>query len=239
MRTQEVEDALRFRAHSWASEVLAAEVERLETDAKAMTIMLRGRGELLKRAEAAEARVESLIKSLLAHDAERTLYLRRLLWLHDCSTGKGATDSDGYEWGIFRVKWVNGQAVEVWQTNSDFSDLDAAIERDEYMLPASAKALEARVAELEAQNARLRGDLEYAEAERLRLTARRDTLDTQIAALTEKTTRLKEVLVDCHAYLMRRITLLTLNESASDTTQSLARDVSVALDALDDGKAAP
>jgi chromosome segregation ATPase len=102
-----------------------------------------------------------------------------------------------------------------------------------------AEAAEARVRELEAQNARLRGDLEYAEAERLRLTARRDTLDTQIAALTEKTTRLKEVLVDCHAYLMRRITLLTLNESASDTTQSLARDVSVALDALDDGKAAP
>ena len=97
----------------------------------------------------------------------------------------------------------------------------------------------ARIVELEAQNARLGGELEYAEAERLRLTARRDTLDTQIAALTEKTTRLKEVLVDCHAYLMRRITLLTLNESASDTTQSLARDVSVALDALDDGKAAP
>ena len=99
--------------------------------------------------------------------------------------------------------------------------------------------IDSKVAELEAQNARLRGDLEYAEAERLRLTARRDTLDTQIAALTEKTTRLKEVLVDCHAYLMRRITLLTLNESASDTTQSLARDVSVAPDALDDGKAAP
>jgi hypothetical protein len=60
MRTQEVEDALRFRAHSRATEVLAAEVERLETDAKAMTIMLRGRGELLKRAEAAEARVREL-----------------------------------------------------------------------------------------------------------------------------------------------------------------------------------
>ena len=67
-----------------------------------------------------------------------------------------------------------------------------------------AEAAEARVAELEAQNARLRGALE-----------------------------------DCHAYLMRRITLLTLNESASDTTQSLAREVSVALDALADGKASP
>lgn len=169
MRTPEVEAAMKrsvtdtelveTKTPPWNRETLAsvdrrtlaAEIERLETDAKAMTIMLRGRGELLKHAEAAEARVR----------------------------------------------------------------------------------------ELEAQNARLRGDLEYAEAERLRLTARRDTLDTQIAALTEKTTRLKEVLADCHAYLMRRITLLTLNESASDTTQSLARDVSVALDALDDGKAAP
>ena len=110
---------------------------------------------------------------------------------------------------------------------------------DRRTLAAEIERLEARVAELEAQNARLRGDLGYTEAERLRLTARRDALDTQIAALTGKNTRLKGVLVDCHAYLMRRVKLLTLNESASDTTQSLAREVSVALDALADGKAAP
>ncbi len=47
----------------------------------------------------------------------------RLKWLHDCTTGQ--TDKDGYEWGIYRVKWENGQAVSVMQTNSDFSDLDA------------------------------------------------------------------------------------------------------------------
>lgn len=50
---------------------------------------------------------------------------RRLDWLHS----PASNNVDGYEWGIFRVKWVNGQAAEVWQTNSDFSDLDAAIRR--------------------------------------------------------------------------------------------------------------
>ena len=53
----------------------------------------------------------------LRRDAER------LAWLHSA----GSNNVDGYEWGIYRVKWVNGRAVEVWQTNSDFSDLDAAI----------------------------------------------------------------------------------------------------------------
>ena len=48
--------------------------------------------------------------------------LARLAWLHSA----GSYDVDGYEWGIFRVKWVNGQPAEVWQTNADFSDLDAA-----------------------------------------------------------------------------------------------------------------
>ena len=51
----------------------------------------------------------------------------RLRWLH---TG-GGLDADGYEWGIFRVKWdAQGQPVEVWQTNSDFSDLDAEMLRE-------------------------------------------------------------------------------------------------------------
>jgi hypothetical protein len=52
----------------------------------------------------------------------------RLHWLHDCSNG--TTDADGYEWGIYRVKWVNGQAIEVLATLSDFSDLDAEMERE-------------------------------------------------------------------------------------------------------------
>ena len=78
MRTPEVEAAMKrsvtdtelveTKTPPWNRETLAsvdrrtlaAEVERLETDAKAMTIMLRGRGELLKHAEAAEARVAEL-----------------------------------------------------------------------------------------------------------------------------------------------------------------------------------
>ncbi|GEM_PF-5612819 len=52
----------------------------------------------------------------------------RLKWLHDCSTGQ--TDPEGYEWGIYRVKWENGKAVSVMQTNSDLSDLDAEMARE-------------------------------------------------------------------------------------------------------------
>jgi hypothetical protein len=62
----------------------------------------------------------------------RELAEARLHWLHDCSTG--TTDPEGCEWGIYRVKWVNGKAVEVWATNSDFSDLDAEMERERQAL---------------------------------------------------------------------------------------------------------
>lgn len=163
-RSPEVEEALARRCQDWASETLANEVERLEKRENELINALdmgqincdavydelrEEREDEKQRAEAAEALAERLKGHLLAHDAERTLYLRRLLWLHDCSAG--TTDADGYEWGIYRVKWVNGQVAEFWQTNSDFSDLDAAMERDGYKLPASAKALEARVKELEAE----------------------------------------------------------------------------------------
>lgn len=47
----------------------------------------------------------------------------RLHWLHS----EASNNVDGYEWGIYRVKWQGGKAVEVWQTASDFNDLDAAI----------------------------------------------------------------------------------------------------------------
>lgn len=50
---------------------------------------------------------------------------RRLEWLHS----RDSHNVDGYEWGIFRVKWENGRAVEVWQTNGDLSDLDTAMQR--------------------------------------------------------------------------------------------------------------
>ncbi len=48
---------------------------------------------------------------------------RRLEWLHSPESN----NVDGYEWGVYRVKWEHGKAVEVWHTNSDFSDLDAAM----------------------------------------------------------------------------------------------------------------
>lgn len=48
--------------------------------------------------------------------------IARLAWLHSSESN----DVDGYEWGIYRVKWENGRAAEVWQTAADFSDLDAA-----------------------------------------------------------------------------------------------------------------
>lgn len=48
---------------------------------------------------------------------------RRLKWLHS----PASNNVDGYEWGVYRVKMVDGRAVEVWQTLADFSDLDAAM----------------------------------------------------------------------------------------------------------------
>jgi hypothetical protein len=58
-----------------------------------------------------------------AQDNERDA--ERLHWLH--SEASNVKDGSGYEWGIYRVKWVNGQATKVWATNSDFSDLDEHI----------------------------------------------------------------------------------------------------------------
>jgi len=61
-------------------------------------------------------------------DRELNRLQSRLRWLHDCSTGQ--TDPEGYEWGIYRVKWENGKAVSVMQTLSDLSDLDAEMARE-------------------------------------------------------------------------------------------------------------
>ena len=248
MRTPEVEAAMKrsvtdtelveTKTPPWNRETLAsvdrrtlaAEIERLEAElaksdeaARAAMYAVDERAFLaecaetsVKRAEAAEARVRELEAQYACkrHNGEEAPEAAAQL-----------TDD------MLRSCQICGLTVDISKGHCEPTI--------EFTMQGRTDKKTKKLAELEAQNARLRGDLEYAEAERLRLTARRDTLDTQIAALTEKTTRLKEVLVDCHAYLMRRITLLTLNESASDTTQSLARDVSVALDALDDGKAAP
>lgn len=55
----------------------------------------------------------------------------RFRWLH---LGNSA-DAEGYEWGIYRVKWENGVAVSVMHTRSDLSDLDAEIAREEAKSP--------------------------------------------------------------------------------------------------------
>jgi hypothetical protein len=67
-----------------------------------------------------DARAQALARAGIA-DAEAMR--KRLEFLHS----PASSNVDGYEWGIFRVKWENGRAVEVWQTNGDFSDLDAAM----------------------------------------------------------------------------------------------------------------
>lgn len=61
------------------------------------------------------------------HDAaaEGAKAVARLKWLHS----PGSSSVDGWEWGVFRVRWLNdgrGNVAEVQQTLSDFSDLDAA-----------------------------------------------------------------------------------------------------------------
>jgi hypothetical protein len=53
----------------------------------------------------------------LSKDAER------LKFLHQCTQ----TDQDGYEWGVFRVKWWRGNPESVLATLADSSDLDKFI----------------------------------------------------------------------------------------------------------------
>jgi len=74
-----------------------------------------------------------LVRELRREVESLERYKRRMEWLHDCSTG--CTDAEGFEWGIYRVKWENGHPVRVWQTNSDFSDLDAEMARELSSLP--------------------------------------------------------------------------------------------------------
>lgn len=67
-----------------------------------------------------DARAQAIARAGLADAAAMD---KRLSWLHS----PAALNVDGYEWGIFRVKWENGKAVEVHQTRADFADVDAAM----------------------------------------------------------------------------------------------------------------
>lgn len=118
-----------------------AALKSLQDDVNHLNSLLRrttgmGQGEIDAAAEL-EAEVEKLeeqskIDSLVVGKCQAEIlrlrrYEERMKWLHDCSTG--CIDADGFEWGIYRVRWVNGQPAEVRQTLSDFSDLDAEMER--------------------------------------------------------------------------------------------------------------
>lgn len=80
-----------------------------------------------------DAREEiALLKTLLASEAQAKreradMWMEKaemLDWLHAGSE----KDAEGFEWGVYRVKWENGKAVQVWQTLSDLSDLRTAME---------------------------------------------------------------------------------------------------------------
>ena len=124
-------------------DLACAEVDRLRTDlaaaraevdrAKALAVEKTAQiASLQNDAFTAHALNESRCAAIAKECEELRKDRERLHWLHDCSTG--TTDPEGCEWGIYRVKWVNGKAVEVWATNSDFSDLDAEMERERQAL---------------------------------------------------------------------------------------------------------
>jgi hypothetical protein len=82
--------------------------------------------ELLKDAKPGETVTlpPDLVQAMDDAARDATLARRRLQWLHS----PASSDVDGWEWGIFRVKWENGSPANVQHTYSDFSDLDAAIQ---------------------------------------------------------------------------------------------------------------
>ena len=115
-----VDDGLRLMTQNQQSHnaMLKAEAER---DAL--------QGECERLSDAARLAIIDLAARLatidLAAVAELQRDSRRLHWLHSQASCK--PDIQGCEWGIWRVSWEGGRASHVWATNSDFSDLDAAM----------------------------------------------------------------------------------------------------------------
>jgi len=103
------------------------EMKPLSPDEQALVMRLH---EVLKDAKVGEVTklpadlAKALDDAAVAAAAPVIMARRRMEWLHS----RDACNVDGYEWGVFRVKWENGRAVEVWQTAADFSDLDDAMQ---------------------------------------------------------------------------------------------------------------
>ena len=77
-------------------------------------------GEALHSAECCIASMEAKINVLIKDS-------QRLHWLHE---NPGKVDRFGGECGIYIIMWRNGKVVKVEPTLSDFSDLDAEMERE-------------------------------------------------------------------------------------------------------------
>lgn len=67
-----------------------------------------------------DARAQAIARAGIA---EAEAMRKRMDFLHSAAS----VDADGYEWGVFRVKWENGRAVDVQRARADHSDLDATI----------------------------------------------------------------------------------------------------------------
>lgn len=91
-------------------------------------------GEEKNRAERAEAELADMKRwsaakteiadGLLCEVRELRAYRDRMEWLHRGND----KDAEGYEWGVFRVKWnASGQPESVLHTLTDLTDLDAAM----------------------------------------------------------------------------------------------------------------
>lgn len=102
----------------------AAALERAEHQTEDATIFI-WRANAEEQIEAALREAGYELRSLAQIEQAR-LDRERLEWLH----GPEETDLDGYEWGIYRVRWQNGRAVDVQATLADLSDLDAEIRRE-------------------------------------------------------------------------------------------------------------
>lgn len=126
---QQLEDMTRLeRERNETANVFMAQVNKLQQELMEWKRICKNRDATVKQ------QGEAWVKAMTERDEARQqltaseVAVKRMKWLHDCTTGQ--TDPEGYEWGIYRVKWENGQAVSVMQTRSDFIDLDAEMMRE-------------------------------------------------------------------------------------------------------------
>ena len=153
MRTQEVEDALRFRAHSWASEVLAAEVERLEEEVE----FYKRHGQQMT--DVGNGLYRAIVARLEPHFPKGS---RDLEW--DVLPGTLDAIAHRAEAAEARVRELEKLIDRISQA-SGFPIVENRGQVTETICKRIAR-IDSKVAELEAQNARLREALEDIEKER-------------------------------------------------------------------------